>query len=114
MLGGGQVTTVDLPCSGHPMSAHTVEQIAVIEQCLTETSLNCEELSTHTGVSVSSVPHLMTRLGDSQGVCKVGSTSVNGGAEMDSIGDMSHPSGVISSRRKRQVKLNYAIDETWA
>ena len=52
----GCVATVDLPCSGHPESAHTEVQVSVIELCLTdERRWTVVELSAHSGIFASTV-----------------------------------------------------------
>ena len=53
-----------------------------------------------------SVLRLSTRLAYAQGVYRMGATSVNGGAEIDSLEDMPYPSGAISSRREH-TESNY-------
>lgn len=52
----GRAATVDLPRSGRPESAHTVVQVAVIENCLRdERRWTVAELAAHTGISESTV-----------------------------------------------------------
>ena len=84
------------------MSAHTVEQVTSKRQALDYARI----IHIYRNFCVERVLHLTARLGDVQDVCKVHATSVNEGAEMDSIGDMPCPFGAIS-QRKQHVKLNH-------